>query len=124
MWDRFKNYPSIIAIEQPELHLHPTLQAQLADVFANIAKMKLKNENQPTKSKVTPRLLVETHSEAIVNRIGQLVGLGKLSADDVQVILFEPDQEKGGTKVSTTTFDEEGCLMNWPYGFFIPELPV
>jgi hypothetical protein len=119
-----KNFPSIIAIEQPELHLHPTLQAQLADVFANIAKMKLKNENQPTKSKVTPRILVETHSEAIVNRIGQLVGLGKLSADDVQVILFEPDQEKGGTKVSTTTFDEEGCLMNWPYGFFIPELPV
>jgi hypothetical protein len=114
---RLGYHPSLIAIEQPELHLHPKFQAQLADVFANMVKM-----NDETKQSQF-RLLVETHGEAIITRIGQLIGLGKLPQEDVQVILFDPDTENGGIKVSTTTFDEEGCLINWPYGFFIPDLP-
>jgi predicted ATPase len=112
---RLGYHPSLIAIEQPELHLHPQFQAQLADVFANLVKMN--DETKPL------RLLVETHGEALITRIGQLIGLGKLPAEDVQVILFDQDKENGGIKVSTTTFDEEGCLINWPYGFFIPDLP-
>ncbi|OAD20641.1 hypothetical protein THIOM_003642 [Candidatus Thiomargarita nelsonii] len=110
---RLGYHPSLIAIEQPELHLHPKFQAQLAEVFANLVKTK----------QAQFRLLVETHGEAFITRIGQLIGLGKLPPEDVQVILFDQDKENGGIKVSTTAFDEEGCLINWPYGFFIPDLP-
>jgi predicted ATPase len=103
-------YPSIIAIEQPELHLHPQLQAQLADVLVQI-----------TQSCRIP-LMIETHGEAIIDRIGQLIEEGKADRDDIQVLLFEPDEDNGGIKVRVSQYDEEGCLVNWPYGFFTPDL--
>lgn len=101
---------SIIAIEQPELHLHPQLQAQLADVLVQI-----------TQSCRIP-LMIETHGEAIIDRIGQLIEEGKADRDDIQVLLFEPDEDNGGIKVRVSQYDEEGCLVNWPYGFFTPDL--
>jgi predicted ATPase len=111
-----KPIPSLIAIEQPELHLHPRLQAQLADVFAYLVK-------QSDKRKLSAfRLLIETHSETIINRLGQLIQRGDLSPANVQIVLFEPDKDQGGTKVRTTTYDDEGCLIDWPYGFFLPDL--
>jgi len=110
---RLGYFPSLIAIEQPELHLHPQLQAQLANVFADIVNMK---SNQT-------RFLVETHGEAILNRIGQLIEDGTLSRDNVQVVLFDPDTGNGGTKVSISQYNKEGCLVDdWPYGFFLPDL--
>lgn len=65
---RLGYHPSLIAIEQPELHLHPKFQAQFADVFANMVKMNDETKQHPF------RLLVETHSETIIVRIGQLIG--------------------------------------------------
>lgn len=109
---RLEYHPSLIAIEQPELHLHPQLQAQLADVFANIFKKNaIKQQSQC-------RLLVETHSETIITRIGELIEYGQLAPEDVQVVLFEPDRENGDSKVRLSGYNEEGCLTNWPYGFF------
>ena len=102
--------PSLITIEQPELHLHPQLQAQLADVLVQI-----------TQSSRIP-LMIETHGEAIIDRIGQLIEEGKAERDDIQVLLFEPDEDKGGIKVRVSQYDEDGCLVNWPYGFFTPNL--
>ncbi|OQW90496.1 MAG: hypothetical protein BWK78_06845, partial [Thiotrichaceae bacterium IS1] len=111
-----KPIPSLIAIEQPELHLHPRLQAQLADVFAYLVK-----PSDQRKSSAF-RLLIETHSETIINRLGQLIQRGDLSPSNVQIVLFEPDKDQGGTTVRTTTYDDEGCLIDWPYGFFLPHL--
>lgn len=109
---KIKTLISLTAIEQPELHLHPQLQAQLADVFAFLSQQKS-----------SPRLLIETHSETIINRLGQLIELKKLSPDEVQVVLFEADdKEPGCNKVRLAHYHQDGYLVDWPYGFFLPEM--
>lgn len=106
--------PSLIAIEQPELHLHPHYQAKLADMFVGTiqAARDAALEN--------PTLLVETHSDALVSRLGELVESGKLASEDVVVLLFEPDAVNGGSTVRQSTFSPDGTLTNWPIGFFAP----
>ena len=56
------------AIEQPELHLHPALQAKLIDVFSQLAS----KENG---GKI--KFVLETHSEAMINRLGYLINKKK-----------------------------------------------
>lgn len=77
-----ESIPKIIVVEQPELHLHPRLQGHLADLLCAIVK-----EDVPAESNV--HLLCETHSETIVNQIGQLVAQGKIDRKKVQVLVFE-----------------------------------
>ena len=68
-----------LAIEQPELHLHPAHQAKLADVFASVVRAPKEGSQdaEPT------RLLIETHSEALINRLGELIEEGVVSAESV-----------------------------------------
>lgn len=99
-------------IEQPELHLHPAYQAKIADAFINVVKG---NED------VYIRLLIETHSETIINRIGRRIREGLLSSKDVMIVIFNKDIMQSNTKVTTHTFNEKGQLDNWPLGFFDPE---
>ena len=106
--------PLVVAIEQPELHLHPAVQAKLAKAF--IASVDLAN-----KSGNELQLLLETHSETIINTLGNAIARGELEADDVSVILFEKKTGKSATSVRNSTFDEDGYLDNWPYGFFSAE---
>ena len=73
---------TIVAIEQPELHLHPRLQAVLADLF--VQAVTLAHDNG-----VDLRLLIETHSEQIINRLGRRVSEAKLRVEDVAVVLFD-----------------------------------
>jgi len=101
----------VISIEQPELHLHPRLQAILADLF--IQAVKLAKENG-----VDLRLVIETHSEQIINRLGRRVSEGVMSHDDVGVTLFDKANFDVPTEVTVTGFDQEGFITNWPYGFF------
>lgn len=107
-----------IVIEQPELHLHPAHQALLADALAE--------GNQRSKVSKAPRKLsfiIETHSETLVNRLGQLISEKKIDADDVQVVLFEPDDGQDRlTKIRISRFGSEGQLIDWPYGFFQPSV--
>ncbi|WP_298905571.1 AAA family ATPase [uncultured Aliiroseovarius sp.] len=101
-----------LAIEQPELHLHPAHQALLADVFVEALVEFERGEEQLV-------LLVETHSEALINRLGELIGEGAISRHDVQVVVFSDDpQTSQGGQLEVAEFDEEGALVNWPYGFF------
>jgi hypothetical protein len=101
------------AIEQPELHLHPGLQARLADTMTRAI-------TSARKKQVGLTLVVETHSEAMVNRIGHLIARGQLKSEDAAVVLFEPSHNGKGSTVRTATFDSDGYLQNWPFGFFEP----
>lgn len=103
--------PSLCAIEQPELHLHPKLQARIAD-----ALVKTVDESRTRESGLIP-LIVETHSEAIVNRLGHLISEDYLSSDDVQVLLFERENPSLSS-ISYSSFDDDGYLTDWPVGFF------
>lgn len=106
----------IVVVEQPELHLHPAYQAKLADVFAAcVAKRDVGDESS---RRLPLRIVAETHSPNLINRLGELVGEGALSADDVQVIVFESEFPNPATSIRIAKFDDKGILQNWPIGFF------
>ncbi|MDO8332143.1 MAG: DUF3696 domain-containing protein [Fluviicoccus sp.] len=106
-----KGFFPCVVIEQPELHLHPAYQAQIADVLG--AALERSREQE-----VNFTVFVETHSPNLINRLGQLIESGKIRTDDVQVLMFEQDEDNGATKISKSVFDDSGVLLNWPYGFF------
>lgn len=107
-------FPIVIAIEQPELHLHPAVQAKLAKAF--IAAIKLARSNG-----YELQLLLETHSQTIVDYLGRAVAKGMLNKDDVSVVLFEKFNGDSLTTVNNSTYDSDGYLQDWPYGFFDAE---
>ena len=111
----------IVAIEQPELHLHPALQARLMDLFIKMIRLS-REKNIPVS------FILETHSPTIIERIGQSIEANCLDSNDVQVLLFEKDCT--GVDPNTATmrpalFDSTGVLSDWPFGFLsAPPLPI
>lgn len=107
---------SILAIEQPELHLHPGMQARVADLLVALIREAKQREREIS-------LIIETHSEVIVNRIGEWVsreGDDGIPATDCQVLVFDKDAV-GTSQIQQATYTDRGFLENWPYGFFEPE---
>lgn len=98
---------AIILIEQPEIHLHPKLQAEMGDLLMDI-------------SKTGKRLIVETHSEHLLLRIQRRVAEGQIDRDDVSIYYFE--QGKKGTSITNLELDTFGRFTNWPKGFFEEDL--
>lgn len=125
----------LILMEQPELHLHPGMQARTADIMM-LALNEMKDKHELAKEKLkeelmmgfvsydnmvwTPQLIVETHSQAMINRVGKRIREKRFSADDVSILLFEKDENTGVTNITPITYNEKGQLTNWPYGFFEP----
>lgn len=107
---------SLLCIEQPELHVHPRLQAKLAELLTGVLQAAT-SDADPTSTGLGPTLIIETHSEPLINRLGELVELGKLKPQDVTVMLFERDPALGFSTVRQTEFDERGILKDWPIGF-------
>jgi hypothetical protein len=106
----------LIAIEQPELYLHPALQAELGDVFIESALGERKNT-----------FLLETHSEHLILRILRRIretaasklpaGMTRITPADVAVVFVEPAAK--GSVVRELRVDERGRLTDpWPGGFF------
>ncbi len=111
---RFREFDkTTLLIEQPELHLHPAMQAKVADTLIKTINTAKNNEGHVT-------LIIETHSQAIINRIGRRVREGLISSDDVNVLLFSKDKEQKNTSIKQIQFTEKGQLQDWPYGFFDP----
>lgn len=110
-WQRINKSTGILAIEQPELHLHPKLQALVADAFV-AAVTDAKERKCPL------CIVVETHSETIINRIGELIATGKIANSEVSIVLFDREAENLPAKVRIAEYDSCGYLKNWPYGFF------
>jgi predicted ATPase len=109
---------ALLAIEQPELHLHPAHQALLADALVGELTVNVSDESSLNKRM---HFLIETHSETLVNRLGELIAAGKILHSDVQVILFEAlEDDTRLTDVRTSPFASTGELVDWPYGFFQP----
>ena len=98
-----------IVIEQPELHLHPAYQAKMIDVFINII-------NEAKKNNVVIKIILETNSETMINRIGALISEKKIDNRDVNVLIF--NKIMGNTEINSKSFNEDGLLMGWPVGFF------
>lgn len=100
----------IISIEQPEVHVHPKLQADLGDLLAEAIKEPRQN-----------RFIVETHSEHLILRLQRLVYEKKIKPEDVSVIYVSRGPE--GAKAERLRLDEEGDFIDeWPNGFFLERL--
>ncbi|WP_417452257.1 AAA family ATPase [Kiloniella sp.] len=103
-----------LAIEQPELHLHPAHQALLADVFVESLTYKSGSDRE-----FEQHFLVETHSEALINRLGELIEDGDVDAKHVQILIFgETNEGQSSEEIVEAEFNEKGVLKNWPFGFF------
>lgn len=111
--ESFGNDNKIIMIEQPELHIHPGLQAELADVFINTSLGN--NQN---------RYIIETHSEHLILRLLRRIrettddelpdDVEAVAPDDVCILYFDP---KHG--LQEMSVDENGEFIDqWPGGFF------
>ena len=105
---------SVILMEQPELHLHPAYQAKIADAFVRSVVLKKEKEENL-------RLMIETHSDTILNRIGRRVREGMIRPEDVNIILFEKKPGEQTTQLRQTTYNDKGQIKEWPYGFFDPD---
>lgn len=102
-----------LAIEQPELHLHPAHQALLADVFVEAQSA------SKIKGGTSQCYVVETHSEALINRLGELIEAGSIDSKDVQVVIFgDMSDDLEQSDITLAEFNEFGVLQNWPFGFF------
>lgn len=103
----------IVAIEQPELHLHPAYQSMLADTFAkSIGKL------DGQESSVRLKFVIETHSESLLNRLGELIEDGALSKEDVIIYIVEKDAGDQISSIREAKFDDQGLMNDWPVGFF------
>lgn len=92
---------SVFIVEQPELHLHPAVQARLAD-FMVTARQDLS-------------VVVETHSEALLTRIRRRVAEEKIQPDRVRIVFVENDGF--GTSTRNLQVSSYGDLSEWPSGF-------
>jgi hypothetical protein len=111
----FGSNKKMLAMEQPEIHLHPALQAELGDVFIESAL----GERQNT-------FILETHSEHLILRLmrrmretheGKATGLPPITPDDIAVLYVEPDGSR--SIVREMPLNEMGELVkSWPGGFF------
>ena len=96
----------IISIEQPEVHVHPKLQADLGDLLAHAIQKPRQN-----------RFIIETHSEHLILRLQRLVRKGDIKPEDVSVIYISRQPE--GAKAERLHLDEDGDFIDdWPNGFF------
>lgn len=108
----------IIAVEQPELHLHPAMQAELGDVFIESAM----GDRRST-------LILETHSEHLILRILRRIrettadgkpgkdGLPPVRPEDVSVIYVQPGPN--GSEIVELPVTPDGDFSRpWPKGFF------
>lgn len=108
-----ENKSHYLVIEQPELHLHPRFQAKMIDVFAKTVNMAKNDKNI--------NIIIETHSETIINHIGHLISTQKISHDDTSIVIFNKKNADAESIVSLSSYDENGLLSDWPWGFFEAE---
>lgn len=97
----------LFIVDSPEAHLHPRGQSRIGRFLAQIAASGL-------------QVLIETHSDHVLNSLRLAVRNGILSPDDTKVHFFDPklQVDETATPVSSISIDSRGNLSGWPVGFF------
>lgn len=96
----------ILCIEQPEIHLHPRLQADLGTLIAKCSKEPFSNQ-----------FIIETHSQHLVLRLQKLIRSKVLTPDDISILYV--DRSDKGSKCIELRLDQDGDFIDqWPHGFF------
>ncbi|MDN3440952.1 AAA family ATPase [Psychrobacter sp. APC 3279] len=108
---RIRNISIIFAIEQPELHLHPEYQAKLAKMFVLVI-------NAAKEKNISLKIIFETHSNTMIDTLGDCIEDGDLEAQDVNIVLFAKEFNSSTTNIKFSHFNNDGFLEEWPIGFF------
>jgi hypothetical protein len=95
---------SIILLEQPEIHLHPSVQSGLADVLIDVVKNR------------HVQVVVESHSEHLLRRFQRRVAEQQIDVADTALYFCEVME--GGSKLTELEVDLFGNIKNWPKDFF------
>ena len=98
-----------VLIEEPEIHLHPRAQADLASVLVEEAKSGGK------------QIIMTTHSEHVAGRLLTLVAEGALSADELAIYSFEKD-DAGACSTSEIEVTARGQVNRGLKSFFETDL--
>lgn len=98
---------SLILIENPEAHLHPRGQAKMGELLALAASCGI-------------QVVIETHSDHVLNGIRLAVHGGNIKPEDVQLHYFQRQEKQGQavTKVISPRIYRDGTIDRWPDGFF------
>ncbi|RMF25888.1 MAG: DUF3696 domain-containing protein [Bacteroidetes bacterium] len=99
---------STLLIEQPEIHLHPAVQAGLADVFIDAIKVR------------DIQILLESHSEYLLKRLQRRIAEDKFLSSDARLYFCSMDRE--ASRLTPLKLDEFGNITNWPENFFGDEM--
>ena len=95
---------SILILEQPEAHLHPKVQSELADVLIDVVK----NRNV--------QIILESHSAHLLHRLQRRIAEEQISADDTALYFCQIND--GTSEIERLKVDEYGNIRNWPQNFF------
>lgn len=96
---------SLLLLENPEAHLHPQGQAALGELVARSASDGV-------------QVIVETHSDHLLNGVRLAVKNRVISHEDVVLHFFTRELATGDTYVQSPAISENGRLSDWPEGFF------
>ncbi|AKA23601.1 AAA family ATPase [Pseudomonas chlororaphis] len=99
---------SIVIMEQPEIHLHPSVQSRFADLILTVSKTR------------KLQIILESHSEHILRRLQRRVAEQAAESQDIK--LFFCDQARGESTISELELTEFGDIKNWPDNFFGDEM--
>jgi predicted ATPase len=91
----------IVYLEQPEIHLHPRAQVQLAKTLVQASKRGVK-------------VIAETHSSLLIRAIQTEIATGAIASEDVSMNWFSRDEQSGFTKVDVADLDDKGRFGDWP----------
>lgn len=94
----------LLMIENPEVHLHPAGQALMGQFLATVASAGV-------------QVIIETHSDHILNGIRRAVKSQQMTPEQVTLHFFRPRRE-GESQVITPQLDKTGNIDVWPEGFF------
>lgn len=95
---------SIILLEQPEIHLHPSVQSGLADVLIDA----MKNRNV--------QIIVESHSEHLLRRLQRRIAEQTITPE--QTALYFCEATDAGSRLTDLKLNLFGSIENWPKDFF------
>lgn len=94
----------ILLVENPEVHLHPAGQALMGQFMGDVARAGM-------------QVLVETHSDHVLNGVRRAVKTGRLPAERVAIHFFRP-RSSGQPQVVSPALGQTGNIDSWPQGFF------
>lgn len=105
---------SIVIFEQPEIHLHPKVQADLADLF--IDAIHAREAGEPRNC----QFIVESHSEHFLRRLQRRIAEKQLTPEQTALYFVHTGAE--GARIEELKVDLFGNILNWPENFFGDEM--